>query len=383
MDDLLPPTLFDVLNTFLLVFGILIQNAYLDPWTCVPVVALSVAAYFIRSIFIRTMRNIKRYEGVLRSPVFSHLSSSLYGLTTIRAFGVQKTFEERFDFHQDNHSSPWHLFISASRWVCIILDWITCSYVAGTTIAMTANMNDSSMASSIGLAISSAITLSGSFQWGIRQTVELETQFTSVERVTEYTNLPEEGEYESPPERKPAESWPQSGSLVFDDMSLSYKPDGTDPVLKHLSLSIQPHEKIGIVGRTGAGKSSMLSALFRMTEPQGKIFIDGINTKNIGLHELRCKLSIIPQDPILFTGPVRRNLDPFDQFTDDKLWEVLHETQLADVVKELPHGLDSLISEGGGNFSVGQRQLICLARAILRQNKILVLDEATANVDHE
>ncbi|XP_060810337.1 ATP-binding cassette sub-family C member 4 [Amyelois transitella] len=379
VDEVLPAALLDVLQIGLSLIGIVVVVAVVNYWLLVPTMVIGVVFYLLRIFYLSSSRSIKRLEGVTRSPVFSHLNATLQGITTIRAFGAQEALIREFDNHQDLHSSAWYLFIASSRAFGFWLDLVCVVYIGVVTLSFLV-MGEDEYGGNVGLAITQAMALTGMFQWGMRQSTELENQMTSVERIQEYSNIESEPPLQSAPEKKPPPSWPESGRLEFRHVHLYYAP-GEPPVLKDLTLIIQPKEKVGIVGRTGAGKSSLINALFRLATIEGEIIIDGRETSTLGLHELRSRVSIIPQEPVLFSGTMRHNLDPFDEYPDQVLWKALEEVELKEAVMELPAGLSSRIAEGGGNFSVGQRQLVCLARAIVRRNRLLVLDEATANVD--
>nr|AKC34058.1 ABCC4-like protein [Spodoptera litura]AKC34900.1 ABCC4-like protein [Spodoptera litura] len=379
VDEVLPSALLDVLQIGLSLIGIVVVVAIVNYWLLVPTVAIGFVFYGLRIFYLSSSRSIKRLEGVTRSPVFSHLNASLQGITTIRAFGAQEALIREFDNHQDLHSSAWYLFIASSRAFGFWLDLVCVVYIAMVTLSFLV-FGQNEYGGNVGLAITQAMGLTGMFQWGMRQSTELENQMTSVERIQEYSNIESEPPLQSEPDKKPPPSWPEAGRIEFKHVFLYYAP--SEPaVLNDLSFVVQPKEKVGIVGRTGAGKSSLINALFRLATIEGEIIIDGRETSQLGLHELRSQLSIIPQEPVLFSGTMRHNLDPFDEYPDQVLWRALEEVELKEAVTELPAGLSSRMSEGGGNFSVGQRQLVCLARAIVRRNRLLVLDEATANVD--
>jgi len=235
---------------------------------------------------------------------------------------------------------------------------------------------------SAGLSLTYALNLTGILNWLVRQSSEVETQIVAVERVNEYTEIVEEGPYDVP-NKKVTAQWPAQGAIEFKNVVLRYRP-GLDPVLKGVTFRVNTREKVGIIGRTGAGKSSLLQALFRTVEiEEGEILIDGINLREIGLRDLRSRLAIIPQDPTLFTGTIRSNLDPFDQYQDIQIWKALEACYMKAAVEKMDLQLEAVVGENGENLSVGQRQLMCLGRALLRNAQILVMDEATAACDVE
>uniref|UniRef100_A0A8C4Z9S7 Uncharacterized protein n=1 Tax=Gadus morhua TaxID=8049 RepID=A0A8C4Z9S7_GADMO len=377
VDLVLPWTFVDACQIALHMVGVIAVAASVVPWILILVVPLLIIFVFLRRYFLKTSRDIKRLERTTRSPMFSHLSSSLQGLWTIRAFRAEQRFQNVFDAHQDLHSETWYLLLCTTRWFAMRLDLLCAVFVIILTFACM-SIRDDLGAGDVGLALSYAISIVGMFQWGVRQSAEVENLMISVERVMEYTELESEAPWET--EKRPPLDWPSQGLVTFDGVNFSYSADGP-VVLRNMNATFLPREKVGVVGRTGAGKSSLVSALFRLAEPQGKIYVDGILTSELGLHDLRQKMSIIPQDPVLFTDTMRKNLDPFSQHSDEELWNSLQEVQLKSVVEELPTKMETLLAESGSNFSVGQRQLVCLARAILRKNRILIIDEATANVD--
>lgn len=397
IDELLPKAILDASQITMMMMGSLVIICIVNPIFIAPLGIIFFIFYWIRKVYLRTSKNVKRLEGILRSPVFTHLNATLLGLSTIRAYGAQKILKAEFDRFQDQHSSSWYMFISTSTAFGFSLD-IFC-FIFTTIVTFGLLLLAGSTGSQVGLAISTVMSMTGMIQWGMRQSAEVDNQMMSVERVLEYTMLPPEdnlcdksitGKIKSKKLNKgeslnrlpvPApKNWPSEGCIRFQHVYMRYADDEA-PVLKGLDLVIKPREKVGIVGRTGAGKSSLIAALFRLAKVDGIIEIDGVDTGSICLEDLRKNISIIPQDPVLFSGTLRRNLDPFNEFSDNALWSVLEEVELKDAVTNGTHGLESRVFDRGTNFSAGQRQLVCLARAILKNNKVLMLDEATANVD--
>uniref|UniRef100_F1KQC8 Multidrug resistance-associated protein 1 n=1 Tax=Ascaris suum TaxID=6253 RepID=F1KQC8_ASCSU len=380
IDVLLP---FDVqffANCVLEVFSTLAIVVMSTPTFAVVVFPLALMYFFVLNYYLATSRQLKRLESITRSPIFSHLSESLQGTSTIRAFNSVERFSKLSEEKVDTHVQCRYLNFVSNRWLSIRLEFIgNCVVLFAALFA--ALTRHTTSAGVIGLSISYALNITFALNFAVRQISKLETNIVSVERVKEYSEMPSEASWTSPSWCKPPLGWPESGRIELRRYSTRYRP-GLDLVLRRINVNILAHEKIGIVGRTGAGKSSVALALFRIIEPSdGAILIDGLDISQIGLHDLRRSLAIIPQDPVLFSGTLRFNLDPMGSYTDMELWLALKFAHLEEFVESQPNKLEHLIIEGGENMSVGERQLVCLARALLRKSKVLVLDEATAAVD--
>jgi len=384
MDDSLTDTLDQTFYFGMQVLGTIILVACIFPYFLIVLVPLLYAYHRIQNFFRPTARELKRLDSITRSPLYAHLSSTLQGLPTIRAYGAQERFQEKNREFIDLSSGVTFTLWGANRWLGFRLDMLALIVVISAALFSVFAPISSATA---GLVMAYVLQLTGQFQWWIRQTVEMENKMTSVERLLHYIdNLePEEGQNKAAVDARvvPPPDWPWNGTIEFDDYSMQYRP-GLPVVLKHLRLHIRGREKVGVVGRTGAGKSSLAAALFRMADLlTGRIVIDGLDTSMMSLRDLRSRLAIIPQDPVLFIGTVRSNLTPDGSVEDERIWQVLRQIGFAQTVESLPGELGFKIAENGENLSVGQRQLLCVARALLRGSRVILMDEATASVDLE
>ncbi|TRY93238.1 hypothetical protein DNTS_014375 [Danionella cerebrum] len=351
------------------------------PFAGVIILPLTLLYIFIQRFYVATSCQLRRLESVSRSPIYTHFNETVQGASVIRAFGEQPRFIQLANSRVDHNQTSYFPRFVATRWLAVNLEFLGNLLVLAAGI-LSVMGRETLSPGIVGLAVSHCLQVTGILSWIVRAWTDVENNIVSVERVKEYAETAKEAPWTLEESSLPTH-WPRSGSIGFQEYGLQYR-QGLNWALKEISLNVNNREKVGIVGRTGAGKSSLALGIFRILEAaKGKIFIDGINIAEIGLHELRSRITIIPQDPVLFSGSLRMNLDPFDGFTDEEVWRSLELAHLKSFVSGLPDKLNHECSEGGENLSLGQRQLVCLARALLRKTKILVLDEATAAVDLE
>ncbi|KAK0395659.1 hypothetical protein QR680_001380 [Steinernema hermaphroditum] len=382
VDSLLPLNFRYFVMCIFQVFTTLLIIVISTPIFAIVIIPLAIIYIISLRFYVPTSRQLKRLESVNRSPIYSHFSESVQGAASIRAFGKVGEFCQISADRVDRFVRCKYHNLIANRWLAVRLEFIGNCVVLFAALfgAFSNHWGFPVSAGIIGLSISYALNITEVLNFAVRQISELETNIVSVERLKEYSETSTEAEWRVEGSSMPP-GWPMSGKIELTGYSTRYRP-GLELVVRGLTVDVRGGEKIGIVGRTGAGKSSLTLALFRMIEPaDGKIVIDGIDVAKIGLHELRGNLTIIPQDPVLFSGTLRFNLDPFRRYSDDQIWTALELAHLKTFAKSLAGGLEYVITEGGDNISVGQRQLVCLARALLRRSKVLVLDEATAAVD--
>ncbi|CAF1079512.1 unnamed protein product [Didymodactylos carnosus] len=381
IDELLPQAFFDSAQSLIMTLGAVVILGIINPWVLFILVPLVPSFIWIRRFFLKSSRQIKRLDSVTRSPIYALFSSSLSGLVTIRAFKTEDNLINSFIERIDANTRAWFELNAGVRWFGLRLDLMTSALTTLMAI-LTVALRHQIDASSAALGLMYCITLSSMFQWAVRQSAEMENHMTSAERICEYSRLPPEPDFYNAKQKPPSE-WPTKGKIEFKNYKFRYRAE-LEPVLKGINLDIEPCDKVGICGRTGAGKSSIFQALFRLVDKsatEGQICIDDIDINTISLSDLRFHLNIIPQSPVLFSNTLRYNLDPFSKHSDEELWIALTMVQLQDKMSEIPDGLSTQIAEYGSNFSVGECQLICVARALLKPSKILLIDEATANID--
>ena len=379
--------------------GVIIMCIVYLPWFAIAVPFLVFVFILIADHYQSSGREIKRLEAIQRSFVYNNFNEVLSGMDTIKAYGSAERFLVKTDFLINKMNEAGYLSIAVQRWVAILLDCIAVAFALIITLLCVTRAFPIS-AGSVGVLLTYVLQLPGILNTILRSSTQTENDMNSAERLVAYASeIPLEAAYKKP-EVSPPESWPEKGEIIFSNVDFAYRP-GLPAVLKNMNINIKSGEKVGICGRTGAGKSTIMSALYRLNELSGgKILIDNIDISKLGLYDLRRKLTIIPQDPVLFRGTVRKNLDPFNEYPEDLLWDALvrggavDKDELESVKKEKPDSnnsysnmhkfhLDQVVEEEGSNYSLGERQVLALARALVRQSKILILDEATSSVDYE
>uniref|UniRef100_A0A1B6CN95 Uncharacterized protein n=1 Tax=Clastoptera arizonana TaxID=38151 RepID=A0A1B6CN95_9HEMI len=370
-----------LLQFLLLCFSAILVNSIVTPWFLIVALPICLVYYMVQKFYRCSSRELQRLDSLSRTPILSHFSETLSGLETIRAFGQQKRFTNALFQKLNNHTNAFLIVNSCNRWLGIALD-----YLGGLIVfmAMIVSLVSASMFPSlvtpalVGLAINYTLLVPIYLNWVVKFLADMEMYMGAVERVSQYANATSE-DYRKNGIKPPC--WPQKGDIKFQGVSLRYDTS-REPVITNLNLHIPAGQKVGICGRTGSGKSSLVMSLFNMVSVyEGNIYLDGVDIAVVPLQKLRSCLSIIPQDVIMFSGTIRENLDLRGEFTDFELWRSLELAQMKDTVASQLGGLDGVVREGGENLSAGQRQMLCLARAILLNTVCLVMDEATSSLD--
>ncbi|XP_034876189.1 cystic fibrosis transmembrane conductance regulator [Mirounga leonina] len=397
LDDLLPLTIFDFIQLLLIVIGAVVVVSALQPYLFLATVPVIAAFILLRAYFLHTSQQLKQLESEGRSPIFTHLVTSLKGLWTLRAFGRQPYFETLFHKALNLHTANWFLYLSTLRWFQMRMEMIFVIFFIAVTFISVLTTGEGQ--GTLGIILTLAMNIMGTLQWAVNSSIDVDSLMRSVSRVFKFIDMPTE---ESKPPTKsfrPSKDaqlskvlitenrhvrddniWPSGGQMTVKDLTAKYI-DGGNAILENISFSISPGQRVGLLGRTGSGKSTLLSAFLRLLNTEGEIQIDGVSWDSITLQEWREAFGVIPQKVFIFSGTFRKNLDPYGQWNDQEIWKVADEVGLRSVIEQFPGKLDFVLVDGGYVLSHGHKQLMCLARSVLSKAKILLLDEPSAHLD--
>ncbi|XP_066311892.1 ABC transporter C family member 14-like [Miscanthus floridulus] len=382
VDLFLPFFVWMSVSMYITVISVLIVTCQVAWPSVIAIIPLVILNIWYRGYYLSTSRELTRLESITKAPVIHHFSETVQGVMTIRCFRKEDSFLQenlnrvnsslRMDFHNNG----------ANEWLGFRLELIGSFVLCFTAVLMVTLPSSIVKPEYVGLSLSYGLSLNQVLFWAIWISCFIENKMVSVERIKQFTNIPSEAAWRIK-DCLPDSNWPTKGDIDVIDLKFRYRHN-TPLVLKGITISIHGGEKIGVVGRTGSGKSTLIQALFRIVEPtEGRIIIDGVDICTLGLHDLRSRFGIIPQEPVLFEGTIRSNIDPLEQYSDDEIWQALDRCQLKEAVASKPEKLDASVVDNGENWSVGQRQLLCLGRVMLKRSRILFMDEATASVDSQ
>uniref|UniRef100_A0A8C2TW66 ABC-type glutathione-S-conjugate transporter n=1 Tax=Coturnix japonica TaxID=93934 RepID=A0A8C2TW66_COTJA len=381
IDSIIPDKLKSLLGFLFNLLEIYLVIIVATPKAAIAIVPLTAFYAVFQHFYVTTSCQLRRLEAASRSPIYSHISETFHGSSVIRAYKDQERFITKSNSLVDENLRICFPGAVADRWLATNLEFLGNGVVLFAALFAAIGRTHLSPGTA-GFSISYALQITGVLNWMVRSWTEIENNIVSVERVSEYSRTPKEAPW-TLNNKLQGQVWLTEGRIEFRNYSLRYRPN-LELALKHINLTINGKEKIGITGRTGAGKSTLAAGLLRLVEAaEGAILIDGQDIAQLGLHDLRMKITVIPQDPVLFSGTLRMNLDPLNQYTDADIWTALELTQLKNFVADLPEQLEYKCTDQGENLSTGQKQLVCLARALLQKAKVLILDEATAAIDTE
>ncbi|XP_030072284.1 cystic fibrosis transmembrane conductance regulator [Microcaecilia unicolor] len=390
LDDLLPLTIFDFIQLVLIVIGAIAVVSILEPYILLATIPVIIAFILLRAYFLHTSQQLKQLESEARSPIFTYLITTLKGLWTLRAFGRQPYFETLFHKALNLHTANWFLYLSTLRWFQMRIEMIFVIFFSAVSFISILTTGDGE--GKVGIVLTLAMNIMSTLQWAVNTSIDVDSLMRSVGRVFRFIDMPLEDTKSGKDKQLPGvlvieneytrkdRDWPYGGQLTVKNLSAKYT-DGGSTILENISFTINPGQRVGLIGRTGSGKSTLLSALLRLLIAKGEIVIDGISWENINLQKWRKAFGVIPQKVFVFSGTFRKNLDPYGKWSDEEIWKVAEEVGLKSVIDQFPGQLDFVLEDGGFVLSNGHKQLMCLARSVLSKAKILLMDEPSAHLD--